>query len=139
MKESLFVQQLSQWKDLFLRTLLINDHERVFTAGIRKEGNALPIRGPGGVAFHHTRGLRQIANVTFLGWHREDVAAGFEYDSRTGGRNVATVNGFARFLIMWTYFWQVSKDRHTEWGRSLLLGIKNVYSPGLFVGQRIPC
>src|SRR5687767_379000 len=105
MKESLFVEQLGQWKDFFLRALLINNYQCVFTTGIRKEGNALPIRGPGGVAFHHTGGLRQIADVTFLGWHSEDIAAGFEHSSRTGGRNVAAVNGLVRLLIMPTHLW----------------------------------
>src|SRR5688572_26701159 len=121
MKESLFVQQLRQRKDFFLRAFLINDDERVFTTGIRKEGDALTIRGPGGVAVHHTGGLRQIADVSFLGRHSEDIAAGFEDCSRTGGRNVTTVNGLAGVLIMWTYFWQVGSDRNTEWGGGWLI------------------
>src|ERR1044072_9733604 len=61
-----------------------SDHQLIFTARIRKPCDLRTIRRPHRIAIVRARALREIAKVTFLRGHGENLAASFEGGASSG-------------------------------------------------------
>src|SRR5215469_2535557 len=90
-----------------LQTFLVLDTQCVLAGGIRKIGDPLSVRRPGGIALRGARRLREIPSIAVFGRNRENVAVRFEYGTNAAWRDRRVLNLLHNLNPMRTYLRQL--------------------------------
>ena len=116
---------------------LAGEMERVFSRLIREVRDPLAVRRPGGIPVGHGIRPRQVANVAFLGGHRQDFSMRFKHSPRAGWREVGMHNLLRHLLVMGPRRGQVARDAYIHLFRLATRGIGKINSAELLINERI--
>src|SRR5262249_51706225 len=102
---------------------------------IREISDEFAVRRPRGAALRHSRSVREVTDITFLGRDGEDLAARFKDGARAGGRQAGTRDAGSHFLKRRSHRRDVAIE--TDWPLSRSSGFQVIQgdSAQLFVND----
>ena len=111
--------------------------QRVLPAFVGKIRDPLPIRRPCRIPLGHAGRMGQVADISFFGRYRQDLAAHLKHGAHSRWRNSAVVQTLRHFFIMCPSRRQITGNANRHLRRFAALRIEQINSAELFVDQRV--
>src|SRR4029079_12169230 len=114
------------------QSVLCFDDEFVLTRLVAEVRNKFAVRRPCGIAFSRTTRVSQVADVAFVGWDREDLAARLDCDAFAWRRQSHVRKSIRNVFPVWHNPRKVAGRDDVDYARLATLRIEFVYLARLF-------